>query len=87
MSACNHPLIRKSFNSLNIRNLYECSNEKELCDFKTNNLILKKKIEVCSECKDGFLVIKQNAESKKYFLGCTNYKKDKSGCNNAKTIF
>ena len=32
--ACNHPLIRKSFNSLNIRNLYECSNEKELCDFK-----------------------------------------------------
>jgi DNA helicase-4 len=85
--ACNHPLIRKSFNSLNIRNLYECSNEKELCDFKTNNLILKKKIEVCSECKDGFLVIKQNAESKKYFLGCTNYKKDKSGCNNAKTIF
>lgn len=85
--ACNHPLIRKSFNSLNIRNLYECSNEKELCDFKTNNLILKKKIEVCSECKDGFLVIKQNAESKKHFLGCTNYKKDKSGCNNAKTIF
>ncbi|MDD2181073.1 MAG: UvrD-helicase domain-containing protein [Bacilli bacterium] len=80
---CNHPLVKDSFNNLNIANLYVCSNEKELCDFKTNSLVMKRNIISCSECEDGFLIVKQNKKDKIFFLGCTNYKK---GCNNVKSI-
>ncbi len=83
---CKFPLLKKPFNSLNIRNLYVCSNEKELCDFKTNNLKIKKNIVHCDKCKDGFLIVKQNLSTKGYFLGCTNYKRDRTGCNNQKSI-
>ena len=63
--------------------LYICSNEPEICDFMTNNLrggdlpILK-----CDQCKDGYLIVKEGKDKTKPFLGCTNYKPDKSGCNN-----
>ena len=52
----------------------------DICDFMTNDLsggrlpILK-----CDCCKDGYLIVKKKDNTP--FLGCTNYKPDKSGCN------
>ena len=61
--------------------LWLCSNEPEICDFMTNDLrggelsIIK-----CDKCQDGYLIVKDGVAGP--FLGCTNYKADKSGCNN-----
>lgn len=60
--------------------LWLCSNEPELCGFMTNDLkggelsILK-----CNKCQDGYLIVKEGKGEP--FLGCTNYKADKTGCN------
>ena len=60
----------------------DCSNEPEICDFMTNNLkggdlpILK-----CDCCKDGYLIVKEGWGEP--FLGCTNFRADRSGCNRA----
>lgn len=60
--------------------LWLCSNEPEICDFMTNDLrggelsILK-----CDKCQDGYLIVKEGKVEP--FLGCTNYKSDKTGCD------
>lgn len=60
--------------------LWLCSNEPEICDFMTNDLrggelsILK-----CDKCQDGYLIVKEGKFEP--FLGCTNYKADKTGCS------
>ena len=60
--------------------LWICSNEPEICDFMTNDLrggelsILK-----CDKCQDGYLIVKEGKVEP--FLGCTNYKADKTGCS------
>lgn len=60
--------------------LWICSNEPEICDFMTNDLrggelsILK-----CDKCQDGYLIVKEGKFEP--FLGCTNYKADKTGCS------
>lgn len=60
--------------------LWLCSNEPEICDFMTNDLrggelsILK-----CDKCQDGYLIVKEGKVEP--FLGCTNYKSDKTGCS------
>ena len=60
--------------------LWLCSNEPEICDFMTNDLrggelsILK-----CDRCQDGYLIVKEGKLGP--FLGCTNYKSDKTGCD------
>lgn len=64
--------------------LWLCSNEPEICDFMTNDLrggelsILK-----CDKCQDGYLIVKEGKLGP--FLGCTNYKPDKTGCNGTMT--
>ena len=73
---CGYPLIRK-YNNFKISNLYVCSNDKELCNFKTNNLKYKKEIKKCPKC-DGFLIVKHSNKKNYDFIGCTNYHK---GCN------
>lgn len=79
---CGYPMQLRYKKDYGLR-LYICSNEPEICDFMTNNLrggdlpILK-----CDQCKDGYLIIKEGKDKTKPFLGCTNYKPDKSGCNN-----
>ena len=78
---CGYPLIRK-YNSFKIHNLYICSNEKELCDFKTNNLKYKKNITKCPKC-DGELIVKHSRKKNYDFIGCTNYDK---GCNYTENI-
>lgn len=34
----------------------------------------------CDQCRDGYLVVKPG-KSNGYFLGCTNYKSDGTGCS------
>ena len=34
----------------------------------------------CPDCTDGYLIVK-NARERECFLGCTNYKKNNTGCN------
>lgn len=39
----------------------------------------------CS-CLDGYLIVKKKAEENSFFLGCTNYKSDGTGCNETMSI-
>ena len=76
---CGYPLQYKHKKDFGHR-LWICTNEPEICDFMTNDLsggilpILK-----CDCCKDGYLIVRR--KDFQPFLGCTNYKEDKSGCN------
>ena len=76
---CGYPLLLRYKKFYGLK-LWICSNELELCDFMTNNIkggklsILK-----CDACKDGYLIVKEGHGD--CFLGCTNYKDDKTGCN------
>ena len=76
---CGYPLQYKHKKDFGLR-LWICTNEPEICDFMTNDLsggilpILK-----CDCCKDGYLIVRTKDHDP--FLGCTNYKADKSGCN------
>lgn len=76
---CGYPLQLR-YNKTSRLVLWLCTNEPEVCDFMTNNLrggdlpILK-----CNKCKDGYLIVKDGKTEP--FLGCTNYKKDNTGCN------
>lgn len=59
--------------------LWMCSNDQEVCGFMTNDrrggdLSIQK----CDWCHDGFLIVKKSNND--FFLGCTNYKPDRSGC-------
>lgn len=78
---CGYPLQLRYKKAYGLR-LWICTNEPEICDFMTNNLaggnmaIMK-----CDKCQDGYLIVKDGKGSCP-FLGCTNYKQDKTGCNN-----
>ena len=65
--------------------LYICTNEPEICDFMSNDLRGKGNIHLCDQC-DGIMIVKRHKDMNKYFYGCTNYKNDKSGCNNIEEI-
>ena len=65
--------------------VYRCSQEKEICDFMTNELKYKLSIDKCNLCEDGYLVFKTVSTNKSLMKGCTNYKEDGTGCNH--TIF
>lgn len=81
---CGYPLqykYKKGFG----KPLWICTNEPEICEFMTNNLaggILS--VIKCDCCNDGYLVVKKGQYE--MILGCTNYKKDKTGCNNIKNL-
>lgn len=76
---CGYPLQLRYKKNYGLK-LWLCSNEPEVCDFITNDprggelSILK-----CNLCKDGYLIVKKG---KDYFLGCTCYRPDRTGCNN-----
>lgn len=84
---CGYPLQLRYKKAYGLK-LWICSNEPEICDFMTNNLrgesmsIIK-----CNKCRDGYLIVKEGGKggSGEPFLGCTNYKPDRSGCNNYMT--
>lgn len=46
-------------------------------EYKAGKLSILK----CDHCQDGYLIVKP-AKQKGYLLGCTNYKKNGTGCNN-----
>ncbi|MBQ4509781.1 MAG: UvrD-helicase domain-containing protein [Clostridia bacterium] len=78
---CGYPLQYRYKNAYGLK-LYLCTNEPEACSFMTNEYKAGKlSILKCDRCRDGYLVAKPGREGK-YFLGCTNYKSDSTGCSN-----
>lgn len=76
---CGYPLQYRYKNSYGLR-LYLCTNEPEICSFMTNDYLGGKlSVMKCSSCRDGYLIVKKG-KTPGYFLGCTNYKKDGTGC-------
>ena len=87
---CGYPLQKRksNFNFLNAnKTLWICSNDPEVCGFMTNDLKGGKlAISKCPDCEDGYLIVKpmkskDGVDYGERMLGCTNYKKDGSGCN------
>lgn len=79
---CGYPMQLRYKKAYGLR-LWICSNEPEICDFMTNDLMGGNlPIMKCDKCKDGYLIVKRGGINSEPFLGCTNYKPDKSGCNN-----
>lgn len=77
---CGYPMQFRYKNAYGLR-LYICTNEPEVCGFMTNEVKAGKlSVIKCDQCRDGYLVVKP-AKENDYFLGCTNYKKDKTGCS------
>lgn len=82
---CGYPLKYKLNNNYGLK-LYMCTNEPEVCNFISNDLHGgKMSIQKCMECQDGYLIAKQTKDGEA-ILGCTNYKADKTGCNNLMTF-
>ncbi len=78
---CGYPLQLRYKRAYGLR-LYICSNEPEVCGFMTNDVRGGKlSIQKCEKCRDGYLIVK-SAKNKDFFLGCTNYKANRMGCNN-----
>ena len=77
---CGYPMQYRYKNSYGLR-LHLCTNDPELCGFMTNEYKAGKlAIMKCDKCRDGYMIVKFAGGS--YFLGCTNYKANKTGCNN-----
>ena len=77
---CGYPLQFRYKNAYGLK-LYMCTNDQEMCGFMTNDIKAGKlAIMKCDKCRDGYLIAKNAGNG--YFLGCTNYKNDKTGCNN-----
>lgn len=76
---CGYPMQFRYKNSYGLR-LYICTNEPEVCGFMTNEYKAGKlSIIKCDQCRDGYMIVKP-AKDGDFFLGCTNYKKDGTGC-------
>lgn len=78
---CGYPMQLRMNKNYGLR-LWICTNDQEICGFMTNDrrgeeLSIKK----CDRCKDGYLVVKGSPSKGNFFLACTNYKPDGSGCN------
>lgn len=79
---CGYPMQFRYKSSYGLR-LHICTNEPEICSFMTNEYKAGKlSITKCDQCRDGYLIAKPGKDGS-YFLGCTNYKKDGTGCGNS----
>ncbi len=79
---CGYPMQFRYKNAYGLR-LYLCTNAPELCGFMTNEYAGGRlSIMKCDQCRDGYLIVRKGRNDQ-YFLGCTNYKRDGTGCNNA----
>ena len=77
---CGYPLQFRYKNAYGLK-LHMCTNDQEMCGFMTNDIKAGKlAIMKCDKCRDGYLIAKSAGNG--HFLGCTNYKNDKKGCNN-----
>ena len=78
---CGYPMQFKYKKSYGLR-LHICTNEPEICGFITNEYKAGKlSVLKCDKCRDGYLIVKPG-KGNDYFLGCSNYKRDGTGCNN-----
>lgn len=78
---CGYPMQFRYKNAYGLK-LYMCTNDQEMCGFMTNDIKAGKlAIMKCDKCRDGYLIAKSAGD--RYFLGCTNYKSDHTGCNNS----
>lgn len=78
---CGYPLQFRYKNAYGLK-IYMCTNDQEMCGFMTNDIKAGKlAIMKCDKCRDGYLIAKNAGNG--YFLGCANYKNDKTGCNNS----
>lgn len=76
---CGYPLQFRWNKNYGLK-LWICSNDQEICGFMTNDKRGGElSIHKCDWCRDGYLVVKQSKYDG-YFLGCTNYKPDRTGC-------
>lgn len=82
---CKFPL-KYEFNKNYGLSLYICTNEPQVCDFMTNNRVVKKDIFKCNKCKDGYMIVKTNQKNSESFYGCSNFGQGKIGCKNAVSI-
>lgn len=79
---CGYPMQFRYKSAYGLR-LHICTNEPEVCSFMTNEYKAGRlAIMKCDQCRDGYLVVKPGKDGS-YFLGCTNYKKDGTGCGNS----
>lgn len=79
---CGYPLQFRYKRSYGLK-LHICTNEPEVCGFMTNEYKAGKlSIMKCDQCRDGYLVVKPRADNN-YFLGCSNYNRNGTGCSNA----
>lgn len=77
---CGYPMQFRYKAAYGLR-LYICTNEPEVCGFMTNEYKAGKlSIIKCDQCRDGYLIVKPGRDRTSYMLGCTNYKKDGTGC-------
>ena len=80
---CGYPMQLRYKAAYGLR-LYICTNEPEVCGFMTNEYKAGKlSIIKCDQCRDGYLIVKPVKDGTSYMLGCTNYKRDGTGCNRA----
>ena len=79
---CGYPLQFRYKHSYGLK-LFICTNEPEVCGFMTNEYKAGKlSIMKCDQCRDGYLIVKPG-KNNQYFLGCTNYNKNGTGCSNS----
>lgn len=74
---CGFPLQKRYHKNYGLK-LWICTNDQEVCGFMTNNVkggVLS--ISKCDRCQDGYLIVKKGNS---YFLGCSNYKRNGTGC-------
>lgn len=77
---CGYPMQFRYKNAYGLR-LHICTNEPEVCGFMTNEYKAGKlAVMKCDQCRDGYLIAKP-AKDGDYFLGCSNYNKNGTGCS------
>lgn len=77
---CGYPMQFRYKPAYGLR-LFICTNEPEMCGFMTNRYEAGKlSIIKCDRCRDGYLIVKP-AKGDQFMLGCTNYRRDGTGCS------
>ena len=82
---CGYPMQYRYKPAYGLR-LFICTNEPEVCSFMTNRYEAGQlSIIKCDKCRDGYLIVKPGKDKNTFMLGCTNYKRDGTGCSRIMT--
>ena len=78
---CGYPMQYRYKTAYGLK-LFICTNEPEVCGFMTNKYEAGKlSIMKCDQCRDGYLIVKPGKDKTRFMLGCTNYKRNGTGCS------